>query len=191
MGRKPTTGFVIVITGISGGTSGNQGKSCGQGALALPRRSCGAHLLGSRTSCEVSSGDGATAHHCATAARLAFRRGTLAAPTPRGARPWLPPEPRLGPQQQCFLGALSCDAWRSGCRPLNPTPRLSPRTEVRRGPGTCEPWTWTTSRRDDPGAICWVMGAFGASMGVPRTRPWQEMRGELGANPPTTCLLLC
>lgn len=52
-------------------------------AFALPGRSRGKGHLWSRTSCEVSSGGGATARGCAPLP--AFSGGSLAAPTPDGA----------------------------------------------------------------------------------------------------------
>ena len=128
-------------------------------AFALPGRSRGKGHLWSRTSCEVSSGGGATARGCAPLP--AFSSGSLAAPTPDGASRWPPSAPRPGPQQHCFLGAQSHGAWRSGC--LGTPPCGSPGAEdVRRGPGTCALSTW--ARRDDPGAIYWAMAALGASM---------------------------
>lgn len=100
-------------------------------AFALPGRSRGKGHLWSRTSCEVSSGGGATARGCAPLP--AFSGGSLAAPTPDGANRWPPPAPRPGPQQHCFLGAQSHGAWRSGCL----RPASEPHPAALRAQRTC------------------------------------------------------
>lgn len=134
--RTSTDGLVIVSVGVSGGISGRYwGKSRGLGAgdTRATASSSGAGHPGSRTSCDVSSGGGATARRCAAAASLSPAE-LLAAQTPAGASQWPQPEPRPDPSS-----AASPALWALARGDRNPTPRLSKAQRARRGAGPGSP----------------------------------------------------